>query len=78
MKTQFKKETPYISTAHTIFELSASRNGPANCHVMSYYMSANKYKIKLYTSYKRQRQRHKKEQYNKKGKRMRMATTFKF
>ena len=44
MKTQFKKETPYISTAHIIFELWASLNGPANCHAMSYYMSANKYK----------------------------------
>ena len=35
MKAQFEKETKNISTAHTIVELCAIRDGVANCDVMS-------------------------------------------
>ena len=34
MKVQFEKETQNISTAHTIVELCAIRDGIANCDVM--------------------------------------------
>ena len=34
MKAQFEKETQNISTAHTIMELCAIRDGVANCDVM--------------------------------------------
>ena len=35
MKAQFDKDIQHISTAHTIVELCAKRNGLANCDVMS-------------------------------------------
>ena len=35
MKAQFEKETQNISTAHTIVELCAIRDGIAYCDVMS-------------------------------------------
>ena len=35
MKAQLEKETRNISTAHTIVDLCAIRNGIANCDVMS-------------------------------------------
>ena len=35
MKAQFEKETQNRSTAHTIVELYAIRDGVANCDVMS-------------------------------------------
>ena len=35
IKVQFEKETQNRSTAHTIVELCAIRDGAANCDVMS-------------------------------------------
>ena len=35
MRLQFEKETQNRSTAHTILELCATRDGIANCDVMS-------------------------------------------
>ena len=35
IKAHFEKETQNISTAHTIVELCAIRDGVANCDVMS-------------------------------------------
>ena len=35
IKTQFEKETQSRSTAHTIVELCAIRDGIANCDIMS-------------------------------------------
>ena len=35
IKAQFEKETQNISTAHTIVELCAIRDGVANCDIMS-------------------------------------------
>ena len=35
MKVQFEKETQNRSTAHTIVELCAIRDGVANCDIMS-------------------------------------------
>ena len=35
MKVQFEKETQNISTAHTLVELCAIRDGIANCDLMS-------------------------------------------
>ena len=36
MRLQFEKETQNRSTAHTIVELCATRDGIANCDVMSF------------------------------------------
>ena len=41
MKVQFEKETQNISTAHTIVDLCAIRDGVANCDVVSCTNASN-------------------------------------